>query len=192
MSAIPLQQYLDGSADPLAALLAQVAEGRRDAFESLYRQTSATMLGICLRVLRDREEAEDVLQEVYVAVWSKAAQFDQQRARAMTWLGTIARNRAIDRVRARPSPALHEPIEDHELADDEAPTPAAGIDAALERAQLDDCMDQLEPKRRSLIRTAFFENVTYDVLALRAEAPFGSVKSWIRRGLQQLKACLER
>ncbi|HPM55585.1 MAG TPA: sigma-70 family RNA polymerase sigma factor [Thermomonas sp.] len=192
MSAIPLQQYLDGSADPLAALLAQVAEGRRDAFESLYRQTSATMLGICLRVLRDREEAEDVLQEVYVAVWSKAAQFDQQRARAMTWLGTIARNRAIDRVRARPSPALHEPIEDHELADDEAPTPAAGIDAALERAQLDDCMDQLEPKRRSLIRTAFFENVTYDVLALRAEAPLGSVKSWIRRGLQQLKACLER
>jgi RNA polymerase sigma-70 factor (ECF subfamily) len=87
---------------------------------------------------------------------------------------------------------LHEPIEDHELADDEAPTPAAGIDAALERAQLDDCMDQLEPKRRSLIRTAFFENVTYDVLALRAEAPLGSVKSWIRRGLQQLKACLER
>ena len=192
MSAIPLQQSLDGSADPLAALLAQVAEGRRDAFESLYRPTSATMLGICLRVLRDREEAEDVLQEVYVAVWSKAAQFDQQRARAMTWLGTIARNRAIDRVRARPSPALHEPIEDHELADDEAPTPAAGIDAALERAQLDDCMDQLEPKRRSLIRTAFFENVTYDVLALRAEAPLGSVKSWIRRGLQQLKACLER
>ena len=192
MSAIPLQQSLDGSADPLAALLAQIAEGRRDAFESLYRQTSATMLGICLRVLRDREEAEDVLQEVYVAVWSKAAQFDQQRARAMTWLGTIARNRAIDRVRARPSPALHEPIEDHELADDEAPTPAAGIDAALERAQLDDCMDQLEPKRRSLIRTAFFENVTYDVLALRAEAPLGSVKSWIRRGLQQLKACLER
>ena len=192
MSAQNLQQTLDAAADPLAALLAQVAEGRRDAFESLYRQTSATMLGICLRVLRDREEAEDVLQEVYVAVWSKAAQFDRQRARAMTWLGTIARNRAIDRVRSRPAPALHEPIEDHDLADDDAPTPAAGIDAALERAQLDDCIEQLEPKRRSLIRTAFFENVTYDVLAVRVGAPLGSVKSWIRRGLQQLKACLER
>ena len=192
MSATSLQQTFDRAADPLAALLAQVAQGRQDAFETLYRQTSATMLGICLRVLRDREEAEDVLQEVYVAVWSKAAQFDRQRARAMTWLGTIARNRAIDRVRARPSPALHEPIEDHELADEDAPTPAAGIDAALERAQLDDCMEQLEPKRRSLIHTAFFENVTYDVLAVRAGAPLGSVKSWIRRGLQQLKACLER
>ena len=192
MSATSLQQTFDRAADPLAALLAQVAQGRQDAFETLYRQTSATMLGICLRVLRDREEAEDVLQEVYVAVWSKAAQFDHQRARAMTWLGTIARNRSIDRVRSRPAPALHEPIEDHDLADDDAPTPAAGIDAVRERAQLDDCIEQLEPKRRSLIRTAFFENVTYDVLAVRAEAPLGSVKSWIRRGLQQLKACLER
>ncbi len=192
MSAQNLQQTFNADADPLAVLLAQVAAGKREAFETLYRQTSATMLGICLRVLRDREEAEDVLQEVYVAVWSKAAQFDTQRARAMTWLGTIARNRAIDRVRARPSPALHEPIEDHELADEDAPTPAAGIDAALEREQLDDCIEQLEPKRRGLIRTAFFENVTYDVLAIRADAPLGSVKSWIRRGLQQLKACLER
>ena len=95
-------------------------------------------------------------------------------------------------MRARPAPALHEPIEDHDLADEDAPTPAAGIDAVRERAQLDDCIEQLEPKRRSLIRTAFFENVTYDVLAVRAEAPLGSVKSWIRRGLQQLKACLER
>ncbi|HSD17879.1 MAG TPA: sigma-70 family RNA polymerase sigma factor [Thermomonas sp.] len=192
MSANSLQHTPDGLADPLAALLQQVAEGRHDAFESLYRKTSATMLGICLRVLRDRQEAEDVLQEVYVAVWLKAAQFDRQRARAMTWLGTIARNRAIDRLRARPSPALHEPIEGHDLDDEDAPTPAAGIDAARERQQLDDCIEQLEPKRQALIRTAFFENVTYDVLALRIDAPLGSVKSWIRRGLQQLKACLER
>jgi len=192
MSATHLQSAIDSAADPLAALLSQVAEGRRDAFESLYRQTSATMLGICLRVLRDREEAEDVLQEVYVAVWSKAAQFDRQRARAMTWRGTTAANLAMDRVPRRPAPALHEPIEDHDLADEDAPTPAAGIDATLEREQLDDCIEQLEPRRRLLIRTAFFENVTYDVLAVRADAPLGSVKSWIRRGLQQLKACLER
>ncbi|QIL20563.1 sigma-70 family RNA polymerase sigma factor [Thermomonas sp. HDW16] len=181
----------DNSHDAVAALLLQVAHGKRDAFETLYVDTSATLLGICMRVLRDREEAEDVLQEVYVTVWAKANQFDQQRARAMTWLGSIARNRAIDRVRARPTPAHHVPIEDIELADEDAPTPAAGIDAVRERAQLDDCIGQLEPKRRGLIRTAFFENVTYDVLAARIDAPLGSVKSWIRRGLQQLKACLE-
>ena len=78
------------------------------------------------------------------------------------------------------------------LGTPDAPTPAAGIDASIEREQLDDCIEQLEPKRRVLIRTAFFENVTYDVLAVRVDAPLGSVKSWIRRGLQQLKACLER
>lgn len=178
--------------DAIAPLLRQVADGRRDAFESLYRQTSATLLGICLRVLRDRDEAEDVLQEVYVAVWSRAGQFDAGRARAMTWLGSIARNRAIDRVRARPSSVQHMPLDGLELADDDAPTAAAGIDAARQRAQLDDCIDQLEPRRRSLIRTAFFESVTYEALALRVEAPLGSVKSWIRRGLQQLKACLEQ
>jgi RNA polymerase sigma-70 factor (ECF subfamily) len=178
--------------DAIAPLLAQVAAGRRDAFEALYRKTSPTLLGICLRVLRDRDEAEDVLQEVYVTVWSRAGQFDVGRARAMTWLGSIARNRAIDRVRARPSPVHHTPIEGLELADEDAPTAAAGIDALRERAQLDECIAQLEPKRRTLIRTAFFESVTYEVLAARVDAPLGSVKSWIRRGLQQLKACLER
>ena len=110
----------------------------------------------------------------------------------MTWLGSIARNRAIDRVRSRTASSQHLPIEDLDLADEDAPTPAAGIDAVRERAQLDDCIGQLEAKRRNLIRIAFFENVTYDVLAARIDAPLGSVKSWIRRGLQQLKACLER
>ena len=192
MSANATALDADASHDAVAALLLQVAHGKRDAFETLYRDTSATLLGICMRVLRDRNEAEDVLQEVYVAVWSKAGQFDRQRARAMTWLGSIARNRAIDRVRSRTASSQHLPIEDLDLADEDAPTPAAGIDAVRERAQLDDCIGQLEAKRRNLIRIAFFENVTYDVLAARIDAPLGSVKSWIRRGLQQLKACLER
>jgi RNA polymerase sigma-70 factor (ECF subfamily) len=192
MSATADTLETDTSHDIVAALLADVAQGKREAFDTLYRATSSTLLGICVRVLRDREEAEDVLQEVFVAVWSKADQFDRARARAMTWMGSIARNRAIDRLRARPGGAQHVQIDAIELADDDAPTPAAGIDAASERAQLDDCIARLEPKRRSLIRTAFFENVTYEALALRVDAPLGSVKSWIRRGLQQLKACLER
>lgn len=192
MSVIAPALDADASHDSVAALLQQVARGQREAFETLYRDTSSTLLGICLRVLRDREEAEDVLQEVYVAVWAKAEQFDRERARAMTWLGSIARNRAIDRVRARPQPASHVPVEDLDIADEDTPLPGVDLDAARMRVQLDDCFEQLEPKRRTLIRTAFFESVTYDVLAARMQAPLGSVKSWIRRGLQQLKACLEQ
>src|SRR3546814_82572 len=101
----------DVPASDVDALLARVARGDQPAFETLYRSTSGKLLGICLRVLSDRAEAEDVLQDVYVTVWNKASQFDASRARASTWLGTIARNRSIDRLRALPAPASRAPIE---------------------------------------------------------------------------------
>ncbi|QNP41753.1 sigma-70 family RNA polymerase sigma factor [Lysobacter solisilvae (ex Woo and Kim 2020)] len=179
-------------ADLVAALLRDVARGDRSAFEALYRTTSSTLLGVCMRVLADRSEAEEVLQEVYVSVWSKAAQFDAQRARAMAWLGSIARHRAIDRLRHLPAPALRAPVELVELAADASPGPAALAEVVTDRVQLDDCMRQLDARRQSLIRTAFFEGVSYDELARRSGSPLGSVKSWIRRGLLQLRACLER
>jgi RNA polymerase sigma-70 factor (ECF subfamily) len=178
--------------DGLDALLRQVAAGDRAAFEALYRQTSSMLLGICLRVLGDRAEAEDVLQEAYVTVWGKAAQFDGAKARATTWLGAIARHRAIDRLRAMPAPETRAPVELLDLAADPAPSPARQLDAATDRVRLDDCLGQLEPRRRQLIRTAFFDGATYEELAARSGSPLGSVKSWIRRGLQQLRACLDR
>lgn len=177
--------------DTMSRLLEQVARGDQRAFESLYRETSGTLLGICIRVLSDRSEAEDVLQDVYVAIWNKAGQFDARRARAMTWLGTIARNRAIDRLRALPGHATRAPIDVAESIPDPAPSPASQAAAATERARLDVCLERLEPRRKALIRTAFFDGATYEELAARSGAPLGSVKSWIRRGLMQLKACLE-
>ena len=185
---------LDRDADRALAddLLSQV--GRRDeqAFEALYRLTSSRLLGIGMRVLGDRAEAEDVLQEVYIAVWSKAVQFDAARANAWTWLGTIARNRAIDRLRARPSSLQRAPIDLAESIPDPSPSPASQADASSERSRLDDCLRGLEPRGQTLIRTAFFEGATYDELAVRTGSPLGSVKSWIRRGLIQLRECLER
>jgi len=180
------------AASDVDALLTRVARGDQSAFESLYRSTSGKLLGICLRVLSDRAEAEDVLQDVYVTVWNKAGQFDAGRARASTWLGTIARNRSIDRLRALPAPASRAPIEIAENARDPAPSPSSHAEAAIERGRLDDCLEQLEPRRQTLIRTAFFDGATYEELAVRSGSPLGSIKSWIRRGLMQLKACLEQ
>lgn len=173
------------------ALLAQVAGGDRQAFESLYRMTSGALFGICLRVLADRGEAEDVLQEVYVTVWAKAVQFDAARASASTWLGMIARNRAIDRLRALPPRTRMASIEAAEAIPDAGPSPAVEAEAATDRARLDHCLDQLDQRRRSLIRVAFFDGATYEELAARLGSPLGSVKSWIRRGLLQLRGCLE-
>lgn len=178
-------------AEILSGLLARVSNGDAAAFESLYKATSSKLFGVCLRVLPDRQEAEDVLQDVFTTVWRKASQFDATRASPITWLAMIARNRAIDRLRAAPASQRHAPIEVAEAVADTGPTPVQDAEAADDASRLGSCLDQLEPKRRTLIRTAFFEGATYEELAERIGSPLGSVKSWIRRGLLQLRACLE-
>lgn len=179
------------TADALAPLMARIAAGDRAALKRLYEATSAKLFGVCLRILSDREEAEDVLQEVYVTVWRRADRFDPDRASVVTWVSTIARNRAIDRLRARGPVARAEPIEDLEIADD-----AAGAEtllaAADDASRLQGCLSELDARTQAVIRTAFFEGLTYEALARRMDAPLGTVKSWIRRGLARLKGCLER
>jgi RNA polymerase sigma-70 factor, ECF subfamily len=173
------------------ALLAQVALSNRAAFESLYRDTSSRLFGICLRVLNERAEAEEVLQEVYTSVWRKAGQFDATRASAMGWLCTMARNKAIDRLRAMPARHTRTALELADEVADPGASLAQQAETLTERARLENCLKQLEPKRHALIRAAFFDGSTYEELAVRTQAPLGSVKSWIRRGLMQLRTCLE-
>lgn len=175
----------------LDGLLAEIANGSRNAFESLYRATSSKLLSVCLRVVSDRGEAEDVLQEVFATIWHKAHQFDPSRASPIAWLAMIARNKAIDRVRAQPARGTLAPIE---FADDIADAGASPLQSAVsanERDRLEACIDQLDARRQSLIRAAFFDGSTYEELAQRIASPLGTVKSWIRRGLLQLRGCLE-
>jgi RNA polymerase sigma-70 factor (ECF subfamily) len=165
--------------------------GKRDAFEALYRATSGRLFGICLRVLAERAEAEDVLQDVFTTVWRKAAQFDATRAGATPWLAMIARNKAIDRLRSLPTRQTRAALELAQDIEDPTASPPREAQAAADREQLENCLELLEPRRRSLIRAAFFDGSTYEELARRAQAPLGSVKSWIRRGLLQLRQCLD-
>jgi RNA polymerase sigma-70 factor, ECF subfamily len=181
---LPDTRHLDG-------LLVDVANGNRAAFESLYLATSSRLFGVCVRILPDRAEAEDVLQEVYAGIWHKARQFDPARAGAMAWLATIARNRAIDRLRGLPAPGRMAPLEAAAEVADPGASPQQNAEAAAVNRRLHGCLQQLDERRESLIRAAFFDGATYEELAARAGSPLGSVKSWIRRGLQQLRACLE-
>jgi RNA polymerase sigma-70 factor (ECF subfamily) len=176
----------------LREALAGVARGDNAAFEALYRLTSAKLFGVCLRILPKRSDAEDALQEVYTTIWRKADAYDAARASPITWLVMIARNKAIDRARASAGERNAQPIDlAAELAD---PTPAGATfaESADEKRRLERCLGELEPQRRRLIRTAFFDGATYDELASRSGVPLGTVKSWIRRSLIKLKACLER
>ena len=178
------------SSDPLSELMSRIATGDRVALNRLYDATSAKLFAVCLRILSDREESEDVLQEVYVTIWRRADRFDAARASVMTWVSTIARNRAIDRLRARGPMAYAEPVDELEIPDG-----SIGADVLLEAAddsnRLKHCLGELDDRTEQVIRTAFFEGVTYEALARRMDAPLGTVKSWIRRGLAKLKGCLQ-
>ncbi|MGO1068259.1 sigma-70 family RNA polymerase sigma factor [Lysobacter sp. CA199] len=185
------QSGFSDPSDPTGELLRAVGRGDTAAFERLYRDTSARLFGVCLRLLPERAEAEDVLQEVYAIVWRKAGQFDASRASAITWLAMIARNKAIDRLRSLPT-LKRAPLESIDEIADLAPTPSAQVESDDEHARLRQCLDELDARRRTLIRTAFFDGSTYEELAQRSGSPLGSIKSWIRRGLIQLRTCLER
>lgn len=187
----PTSTIRPGHDIPLEPLLTRVASGDRDAFEALYRRTSAKLFGICVRVMSQRADAEEVLQEAFTAVWRNAAQFDPVRASAIAWLSMIARNKAIDRLRTR---SLRQPdtaLEEMQDTADPSASPLSDTQSMTDRARLDACLQQLDSRHRALIHSAFFEGFTYEELSGRAGAPLGSVKSWIRRALLQLRACLE-
>ncbi|MBP7817948.1 MAG: sigma-70 family RNA polymerase sigma factor [Phenylobacterium sp.] len=168
----------------------RIAAGDRAALRQLYQATSAKLFGVCLRILSNRDESEDVLQEVYITIWRRADRFEAGRASVMTWISTIARNRAIDRLRARGPLAYAEQVEELEI-DDGQPRADALLEAAQDGEALGRCLSELDERTEKVIRTAFFEGVTYEALATRMDAPLGTVKSWIRRGLAKLKGCLE-
>jgi RNA polymerase sigma-70 factor (ECF subfamily) len=183
---------LDANRALVAAALARIPGGDRAALQTVYRLTSAKLFGVILRILGERSAAEDVLQEVYVTVWRKAADFDAGRASPLTWLIAIARNRAIDRLRAQRQTSRMEPIEAAgEIADD-APGAASALEAAQEHARLHRCLGGLAAHERAALRGAFFDGNTYEELAERMKVPLGTMKSWIRRAMIKLKACLEQ
>jgi RNA polymerase sigma-70 factor (ECF subfamily) len=182
----------DATRSQLAAALVRVAGGDRTALRTIYQDTSAKLFGVCLRILNDRGEAEDVLQDVYVTVWRKAATFDPGRASPITWMVAIARNRAIDRLRATAVSRRMEPIEAADAVSDPSPVAVERVELAQQQQRLAGCLKELEARHSAAIRAAFLDGATYEELAARMKVPLGTMKSWIRRGLLKQRACLEQ
>lgn len=185
----PADMRSSGSKE-LEDLIRAVAGGDRAAFASLYDRTSAKLYGICLRLLRDEAEAQDVLQDAYVSVWNKAEHYDSAKASPITWLAVVARNKAIDRLRQRRIGS--DDLDAAANVEDDSPSAFTVVERQQDAARLAGCLDELEDRARAMIRAAFLDGATYPELAEREGVPLGTMKSWIRRGLQRLRGCLER
>ncbi len=178
----------DADRKQLADWLRAAGRGDQNAFARIYQHSADKLFGVCLRMLHQRSQAEEILQEAFVTIWDRASRFDPDRASAMTWMITITRNKAIDSLRRRREST---PIEFVELESGD-PSPSSEAEHSQQRQRIEDCLDQLQSKHKAAVREAFFSGVTYKQLADRCKVPLGTMKSWIRRSLLQLRTCLEK
>jgi len=176
------------SQDDLSGLIARIALGDRVAFSSLYSQTSPKLFGVALRILKDRAQAEDAVQEVYVRIWRRAGSFRVGQASAMAWLVTIARNQAIDLIRAR-QPATLEYDDAPDVAD-LAPDPEARAVLSSESRRIDGCLAELEADKAAAVVAAYVEGLSYLELAEQYAVPLNTMRTWLRRSLIKLRECM--
>lgn len=174
----------------ITRLIVRVSMKDRAAFDLLYKQTSAKLFGVCLRVLNDRAEAEEALQEVFVKIWTKADRFAVSELSPVSWLVAVARNHAIDRIRARRRPTVD--LDAAVDVADPAPDPEAMALAGAENVRIHHCLDELDKDRAAAVRGAYLTGESYAELAERHGVPLNTMRTWLRRSLQKLKECLER
>ena len=193
------------SADPrntsLQLLIANAARGDHTAFCLIYERTHAHLFGVALRMLGKRHAAEEALQEAYVSIWKNTASYrsevEGQPIQAMTWLIAIVRNKALDalRVRNRTRTTSFEDflsttpdtLEEHS---DQTPSALQLLERAAQAISIEQCLSVLNGSHRQCLALAYYQGMSHTEVAEQMDAPLGSVKAWIRRGLEKLKGCL--
>lgn len=175
----------------LEKLLAGTAKGDKRALEILYGKTHAKLFGVCLRICGNDQVAQELLQETYVKIWRRADSYATGRASPMSWLITIARNSAIDWRRAQPQMAQVSDDILLSMKDEHADT-AQKAELNSELSDMRHCLRLLDKRYTPVIRAAYLDGLSHAELAAASGKPIGTVKSWIRRGLAQLKECIDR
>lgn len=177
--------------DELMGLLIAVAREDRQAFQRLYEKIAGRMFGLCLKLAKQQELAEEAVQDAFVQIWHRAAEYHKERGAPLSWMMTIARYRTLDLMRSRKSRAT-----DGDAALESFEDGGEGpLDRSLRsagEAALTGCLDELSAEQKDSILLSYYRGLTHDELAVTLSSPVGTVKSWIRRGLMALKRCLER
>lgn len=176
----------------LMELLARTALADQHAFAELYRLTSAHLYAVALRILRESAAAEEVLQESFVSVWNHAGSYVAAKSQPFTWLTSIVRNRCLDQLRRREVDTVTIDDDDEGMAlRDEGPTPLDLLVSSADARAVKTCVEGLEGGQKQALALAFYRGLSHSELASQLRQPLGTVKSWVRRGLERLKACLE-
>ena len=174
----------------LAIAVNRVAQGDRSAFAALYEATSAKLYGVILRILVRRELSDEVMQEVYFKIWERAGEFDAARSSPITWMATIARNRALDVKRRREPQSMEELPETFDIAIiDENPLHNREQREQLE--QVNGCLQGIEQPKRDMVLLAYLHGLSRAQLALRFDTPVATIKTWLHRTLTQLRLCMD-
>jgi RNA polymerase sigma-70 factor, ECF subfamily len=176
------------SREELIEALERTAGGDLAAFKSVYAATSLKLYGIIVRILGRTDMADEVLQEVYVRVWQRARDFDRASSSPITWMATIARNRALDEARRGTMRSLDDFPELLQLPSED--NPAANRERSDELRRLDACLDGLEAERKEIVLLVYYHGMTREQISNRFKLPAATVKTWLRRSLAQLKDCL--
>jgi RNA polymerase sigma-70 factor (ECF subfamily) len=175
----------------LAVLLRAVGEGDQEAFARLYDLTAPRVFGLVLRVLRDRAQAEEVTQEVYMQVWRAASDYDPERGSPLAWLLTVAHRRAVDRVRSAQSQSKREVVYESRATQRPVDTTSETVHERLEAGRVRVAVDALSPAQRTAIELAYFGGLTHREVAEQLGVPLGTAKTRIRDGLGRLRRQLE-
>lgn len=183
----------------LEGLLARVALRDREAFRQLYEACSPQLFGIALRLLRRRDLAEDVLQDAFAGIWHRAGSYRPAASQPMTWLTSVVRNRALDVLRAEALRRTESLDADDETSDaaltaalDERPGPLGLLEQAADALQMRACLDAIDGPQRQCLALAYYHGLSHSELAGHLGSPIGSVKVWLRRGIDRLRRCMER
>jgi len=180
----------------LIALLDRVALADESALKELYGMTSSKLYGVAVRVVTNREWAEDVLQEAYLNIWKIAGTYKATLSPPMAWMGLLVRSRGLDFLRRRASDRADRMQELDDVITDtvagDSPNPMDTTQASEQAWALHQCLSQLESKQREVVSLAYLRDLSHSELAQQLRLPLGTVKTWIRRGLDQLRGCMEK
>ncbi len=177
--------------DIYAELLNKAANGDQLAFKQLYEQCAPKLMSLCLRLMKTQALAEDVLQEGFIKIWEKADSFSPGKGKAMTWMSTIIRNKGLDKLRSLKTKAVETEIQYEGLefsSADMEPDKLANMSQDVKG--LMDCLEQLKPEQRECILLSYYYGHTHQELSTKLDRPLGTIKAWIRRGLEDIRPCL--